>query len=434
MRIAVPQGRAVALALLVSALLSGFGEAAWEGAAEEAKRALVEGDLDRAERLLGPAEKAESVEIGFLRGSVALAREDWEMAIARFREVLARDPDLPRVRLDLAYAMFRAGQDIGATHHFRQALGDEEMPEAARARALRFLDEIRRRKRWSASLSVAVAPDTNISASTRARQVALFGLPAQVSEDAREKGGVGVSVIASAEREYDMSGDVRFGTSVDVRTRSYRDRKFNDRILSLRAGPRVLAGQVWEVRPETVFGFRRLGGKKYSSSAGLGLSASWQAGPAWTVGGAVEAARIAYEGGLNTGIAYGLRTQVSHTVSRAARIGVHAVARRETVDVAKRSWREWGAGMSLMIELPRGFVIGAGPTWRWRVYGAADPAFGAEPRRDRSWTGHVSVSNRHMAVVGFMPRATLRYERRSSSVQLYGYARTVMELGLVRSF
>ena len=426
--------RVLALVLLGSALLCGEGAGAREDVVEEAKRALVRGDFGKAEELLGDLEVGEPVEVEFLRGSVALAREDWITAIERFRAVLARDPDLPRVRLDLAYAMFRAGHDVGAALHFRQALGDEEMPEAARVRALRFLEEIRRRKSWSARISVALAPDTNINASTRARQVDLFGLPARVSEDAREKAGMGLSVVASAEREADMTDDVRVGMSVDVRTRSYRDRRFNDRVLSLRAGPRVLAGQALEVRPETILEFRRLGGKKYSSSTGLGLSASWMAMPAWSVDGAAEAARISYEGVLGRGTAYGLRTQVSHAAGRAVRMDLHAVARREAVDLAKWSWREWGAGISMTVELPRGFVIGVGPTWRWRVYGAADPAFGEKARRDRSWAGHVGVSNRHVDVFGFMPRATLRHERRRSTVGLFDYTRTVVELGLVRSF
>ena len=105
--------------------------------------------------------------------------------------MLARNPNLPRVRLDLAFAYFRAGEDRRAAYHFRLAMGDKELPPVVRARALALLDRIRRRKSWSISGSLALAPDNNINAATSARQVALFGLPAQLSEDARQTSGVG---------------------------------------------------------------------------------------------------------------------------------------------------------------------------------------------------------------------------------------------------
>ena len=87
-----------------------------------------------------------------------MAREDWQTAIARFRAMLIRDPTLPRVRLDLALAYFRAEEDGSAAYHFRQVLGDKDLPPIVRARTLAFLDTIRRRKTWSVSAAAALAP------------------------------------------------------------------------------------------------------------------------------------------------------------------------------------------------------------------------------------------------------------------------------------
>ena len=115
------------------------------------------------------------------------------LAVARFRAMLIRDPTLPRVRLDLALAYFRAEEDSSAAYHFRQVLGDEDLPPVVRARTLAFLDTIRRRKTWSVSAAVALAPDSNINAATSSREVNLFGLPAQLSEDARQTSGVGLN-------------------------------------------------------------------------------------------------------------------------------------------------------------------------------------------------------------------------------------------------
>ena len=174
---------------------------------ETARQALAKGNLDDAEFLLEGVKPGEGNidDLDFLHGTIAAKRGDWPTAIARFRAMLARNPDLPRVRLDLALAYFQAGEDTSAAYHFRQALGDKELPPNVRARALAFLDRIRRRKSWSVTGGFSLAPDSNINAATSARLIELFGLPAQLSEDARETSGVGVSADISGGYEARLS-------------------------------------------------------------------------------------------------------------------------------------------------------------------------------------------------------------------------------------
>ena len=193
---------------------------------EAARAALTKGELEDAEFLLRGIKPGEgnADNLDFLYGSIAMAREDWQTAIARFRAMLIRDPTLPRVRLDLALAYFRAEEDSSAAYHFRQVLGDEDLPPVVRARTLAFLDAIRRRKTWSVSAAVSLAPDSNINAATSSREVNLFGLPAQLSEDARQTSGVGLNANISAGYEARISPDLRFrtGASLSTRIRSVR--------------------------------------------------------------------------------------------------------------------------------------------------------------------------------------------------------------------
>ena len=173
---------------------------------EAARAALSKGELEDAEFLLRGIKPGEgnADDLDFLYGSIAMAREDWQTAIARFRAMLIRDPTLPRVRLDLALAYFRAKEDGSAAYHFRQVLGDKDLPPVVRARTLAFLDTIRRRKTWSVSAAVALAPDSNINAATSSREVNLFGLPAQLSEDARQTSGVGLNATISGGYEGEL--------------------------------------------------------------------------------------------------------------------------------------------------------------------------------------------------------------------------------------
>ena len=260
---------------------------------EAARAALAVGALGDAETLLkGVNAQTEHLDdLDFLHGSIAMAREDWQTAIARFRAMLIRDPNLPRVRLDLALAYFRAEEDSSAAYHFRQALGDEDLPPVVRARTLAFLDTIRRRKTWSVSTAVSLAPDSNINAATSSREVNLFGLPAQLSEDARQTSGVGLNARISGGYEARISPDLRFRTGASLSTRTYEKSEFNDRTLSLRAGPRFLF-EKFDLSPELTARARRLGGEMYSRAAGIELSGNWQVAPAWRLSAAVGGERI----------------------------------------------------------------------------------------------------------------------------------------------
>ena len=402
---------------------------------EAARTALSRGKLDDAEFLLEGVKPGEGNvdDLDFLYGSIAMAREDWQTAIARFRAMLIRDPTLPRVRLDLALAYFRAGEDGSAAYHFRQVLGDEGLPPVVRARTLAFLDTIRRRKTWSVSAAVALAPDSNINAATSSREVNLFGLPAQLSEDARQTSGVGLNARISGGYEARISPDLRFRIGANLSTRTYEKSKFNDRTLILRAGPRFLF-EKFDLRPELKARARRLGGEIYSRAAGVELSGNWQVAPAWRLSAAVGGERISYETFLGEGNMYSTQVGLAHALGRATLLRADGVFRREAVEREAYSWREFIVGASATRELPRGFVATVGSTYRLRRYDSPIAAFGPEARRDRTLAGRVKVSNRHIELFGFMPELTVKHERRSSNISLYDYRRNVVEVGVVRTF
>ena len=101
-----------------------------ESVIEAARAALAAGKPEDAAFLLEGVAPGEGDidDVDFLWGSVAMARGEWQAAIARFRAMLSRDPTLLRVRLDLALAYFRAGEDGSAAYHFRQALAADDLP------------------------------------------------------------------------------------------------------------------------------------------------------------------------------------------------------------------------------------------------------------------------------------------------------------------
>ncbi len=408
-----------------------------EALIEAARAALAAGEPDHAALLLEGVEPGQGNidEIDFLWGTIAMMRGEWQEAIVRFRAMLARDPSLLRVRLDLALAYFQAGEDGSAAYHFRQALAAEELPPAVRANALAFLERIRRRKSWSVTGSLSIAPDTNINEATSAREIDLFGLPATLSEDARQTSGVGLSAGIGGSYETRLSPDMRFLTSAHVHTRTYGSGKsaFNEQTLSLRAGPRFLFER-FDLRPELTARGRLLGGETYSRAGGVELSGDWLMAPTWRLSGSVGAEWNSYETFLGEGALYTGQVGLAHAFGPATLLRADTGFRREVLDSDTYSWREFIVGLSVAQELPRGFVVTAGPSFRWREYGAPLPVYGPDARQDETVAGRITVSNRHIDLFGFMPEITVRHEVRESNLELYEYERSVAELGVVRTF
>ena len=109
--------------------------------------------------------------------------------------------------------------------------------------------------------------------------------------------------------------------------------------------------------------------------------------PAWRLSAAVGGERISYETFLGDGNMYSTRVGLAHALGRATLLRADVVFRSEAVEPEAYSWREFIVGVSAARELPKGFVVTAGPTYRWRRYDRPIAAFGPEARQDRTLAG-----------------------------------------------
>ena len=91
-------------------------------------------------------------------------------AIISFSTILAANPTLVRVRLELARALFLKEQDTLAQRQFKRVLAGNIPPQVA-VNIQQFLNEIRARRRWRAYGGFALAPDTNIGQASEQRVI-----------------------------------------------------------------------------------------------------------------------------------------------------------------------------------------------------------------------------------------------------------------------
>ena len=453
-----------ALAVVLAAPASATGEAGGEAsvaapaqgasdpatATEEAQALLREGRLAEALDLLRPLVRGPEVDadIVFLIGLAATelsqqpgvpdaAREDLlEEAIAAFRFMLVNRPELVRVRLELARAFFLKGEDRLAREHFEQVLaGNPPAPVVTNVRS--FLAEIRARRRWNLRGGFALAPDTNIGATSEERIIYISGLPFVRDAEELSTSGVGLSAWLSGEYQYPWGDRRRLRAGADVSRRDYAGSRFDQTFVSVHGGPRWLVGANAEVSMLASVQRRWTGGDQLYDALGARLEAGRRVSRRVTANAWASWHDRSYRtqnhlDGPVADLTLGGAWIVSPTVRADAALGWG----QERPDLERwRHNRKW-LRLGVSVALPRGFTVGGSGEMRWTDYeGDWFPhTTGGEAREDRTRSLRISVHNRAFAWKGFSPRLSLVHEVRDTNAQLYDYRRTGGELSFVRVF
>ncbi len=359
-----------------------------------------------------------------------------DQAIAAFRTMLVDDPTLTRVRLELARAFFLKGEDSLARQHFEEVLAGD-VPAAVRANVNLFLAEIRARRRWSFNLGFALAPDTNIGATSEERIIYIFGLPFERDAEELSTSGVGLSAWLSGEYQYPLGDRRRLRAGADVSRRDYAGSRFDQTFVSVHGGPRWLVGANAEASVLASVQRRWLGGGQLYDAHGARLEAARRVSRQVTT-----FAQASYHHR-----SYRTETQLSGPVADVILAGAWIVRPtvradgalgwgKERTDLERwRHQRKW-LRLGVSVALPLGFTVGGSGEIRWTDYeGNWHPhTLGGVPREDRTRSLRLSVYNRAFAWRGFSPRLSLVHEVRETNAQLYDYRRTGGELSLVRVF
>ena len=417
---------------------------------EDAQGLLQAGRLAEALDLLrrlaqGPEVAAEAV---FLLGLAAtegsrrpaLSDTDREAlldeAIAAFRFMLINRPELVRVRLELARAFFLKGEDDLSREQFERVLaGNPPAPVVANVQA--FLAQIRARRRWTLRGGFALAPDTNIGATSEERIIYIYGLPFERDAQELSTSGVGLSAWLSGEYQYPWGERRRLRAGADVSRRDYGGSRFDQTFVSVHGGPRWLVGANAEVSALASVQRRWTAGDQLYDALGARLEAARRVSrrittSAWASFHDRRYRTQTFLDGPVADINLGGSWVVSSTIRADAALGWG----RERPDLERwRHERKW-LRLGVSVVLPLGFTVGGSGEMHWTDYeGDWFPhTTGGAPREDRTRSLRLSVHNRAFAWQGFSPRLSVVHEVRDTNAQLYDYRRTGGELSFVRVF
>ena len=427
--------------------------AAPPGGANEARDLVAKGRFDAALAMLRPLARdpAPHTDVRFLLGLAAIGAsqargisEDerdalLDEAIAALRSILVRRPALMRVRLELARAFFRKGEDGLARQHFERVLASGP-PARVAHNVNRFLDAIRARKRWSLSVGAALLPDSNIGSGSTERVIFINGLPFRRDADELTTSGIGVSAWLGGEYQYPLSERWRLRLGGDLSRRDYEASAFDETTLKGRLGPRWLIGRAGEIslllsglRHWTGSGLEEPShhdiGLRVQGRARLGRQITANARASWHRRNHDRQDR---RDGSTVEASFGTRWVASPTV----RIDWTLGWSRERTEA--RHWRNsrFWARLGATATLPWGFTVGGSGMlrrtgWEGDWFPFTPPG---RARSDLTRTIRLFAHNRALTLEGFSPQLSVTQESRSTNAQLHDYRRVSGELRFVRLF
>ncbi len=375
---------------------------------------------------------AGGVERDFLDGMVALARKDFARAEAMFRKILAGNPSLVRVRLELARTLFLQKKDEDADYHFRLAIA-EHPSEAVVQNIARFREAIRARRAWRFNFTLGISPDSNINSATNKEQVEILGLPFRLNSNARARSGVGNIVGGDANVRLMRDSKIPLYLGAYGRMVRYPVHDFDDIYVGGEAGPEfALSGGRLRV---AATGLERwYGGQRLVTSLGGGLNFDKVIGGNWTVEAMLSTRHNAYAGRNDVD---GWDIEAALTANRALSasaigFGYAGVLRSIAHDPGQSTWsarfgggvhKEIGWGLRPQIA----FEVGR------QVNDAVLALFG-KTRRDWRLQAAFNIYKREWNIAGFAPSLRVIYTRSFSTISLYDQKRLRAEFGITKAF
>ena len=409
---------------------------AWAQTLEEVRALVDAGRAAEARRLLArvpePQDPVQRTEFVFLDGLTALELGYPEEAIVRFRRILVDQPGLVRVRLELARAYFEAEDDENARRQF-ELVQAANLPPSVTANIQSFLDAIRARRKWSLSVTFALAPDTNVNAATDARLVEIGGFPFLLDPNARKTSGIGVLTAAQAGYRLPLAKDWRAEAELYASHRQYDNDDFNDSFLRLGVGPTWLPPG-GEVALRGVVRRRWFGNEAYNWGVGGEVAASMQATPRLGLNARLEFIALTYDddprqdGWVATG-SVGAR----YGISSSAMVRGDLTFLRNETDEARFTYSFPGVSVAWLQEFPLGITAEVGGFVGFRDFEGPDPLF-ASTRKDWRYSGSVYLTKRDWSIGGFAPLVGVRHTINDSDIDFYDYDRTEFTFGLTRQF
>lgn len=188
------------------------------------------------------ASQVETMDIMFWLGTSAMQVGQTELAVQKFKQMLAIDPSLHRVRLELAAAYFTMGRYEEARHELKtvQAASPPEAVQKNIERLLAAIDERTKKVFHNLRLSQGFMWDNNINAGPDQRELAVIGGTLTLGDSSVKRSDQAWVTSAAGNVLHDLGerNGLMWNTGASFYNRAYLDfSRYNYLVWDVTTGP-----------------------------------------------------------------------------------------------------------------------------------------------------------------------------------------------------
>jgi tetratricopeptide (TPR) repeat protein len=401
----------------------------------QAVKLLDQGKAQEAYDLLKAKHDADKsdVETSFMLAQAAMALKRPAEAAALYEEILAKNPALPRVRLELGRAYAAAGELTKAAEQFQAVLAGSPPPTVGENIG-KYMASMQTEKNWNGRFGLGYIYDTNVNAGPTASSVLMFGLPFTLSNDARETDGAGYTFNASGGYFKKLKGDLAAQADLQYSRTAYSHLSgFDSDVISGSAGL-TLQKKSYIVSLPLLLESVYIGHARYDHAFGLSPQAQVPLTERLSANAAFVIQKKHYyvNDGLRDGTVWSAAAGAKYFyrqdgfLQATLRHGVEGTGAKYTDNSSNSLNLGWYAG------LPRGFSLYAGPGLSYTAYEAKEAAYD-EKRKDTQYSAVFNLSKEFDAS-GYSATLGYSFTRNDSNLALYDYNRGQLTLQVSKAF
>lgn len=413
-----------------------------------AGRLVDTGDYEHANQILIMMPETNNlpveIERWYLIAQIAQRSGDYDTAIKIYRKILDDQPDLVKIRYELALCYMAKKQWYRADYHLRLAMAGADIPPNVKQAMMYYRWVARQNKNWNVWFNFGAAPDNNVNQASGERLCGLWnGWFSGCSNSTKPEEAIGYNVVLGGNYEFKLSENWRWKNEANVYSNMYDKKEYDDLYLSASTGPRYVweRGDVWLAG---IAARRWYGREEYNWSAGLKLDTNYDFTRKLSAGLSLRVLDNKYDKyDYMDGQTYSSNARVSYSLDATKYIILHGGVDRDTAKIdSYADWR-YSTGVGFGAVLPWGFHIYLEPSFMWTNYDAPRWTVVSKnnilqweqiTERDFLQRYSVSLSNNKFDIWGFVPTITISYTHRDSNIKNREYDKTTIEFSFQQRF
>ena len=380
------------------------------------------------------------IERWYLIAQIEQRQGNIDEAIKIYQKLLDEQPDLVKIRYELALCYMVQEKWYRADYHLRLAMAGNDIPDGVKRNMMYYRYIVRQNKNWNIWFNFGAAPDSNINQVAGGEEcitnewgVFCRQLPEPIS-------AVGYNLMLGGDYEFKLGEHWRWKNDASLYTSIYKQHDYDDVYFGVSSGPRYVwnNGDIWAA---AIASRRLYGWDGYNWSYGGKIDFNYDLSRRWTTGFNLSFTNNIYDeyGDYMNGQTYSVNPRISYSFDASKYLILRGgIARENTKSDIYKNWRQTVA-LGFGAELSWGFHIYIEPSVAWTNYDGArwtvkDNHFTEVTEHDFTQRYTASLSNNKFDIWGFVPTLTFGYTRRDSNIKNRGYDKMSVEFTMRQKF